>query len=173
MFPADSACFSYYDPKNPSTVRTALHQLDSYIAAEGPFDALMGFSQGAVLAAMHVIRESDNSTSLSTLPRFQCAVFIAGADPTSFDEIVVDGVEKFYSRADSHAKHITIPVAHIWGRNDCDGADQSRQLSKLCDTHYDNTFVHDGGHEVPGTGPGVMGSVRVIRRAIDQALFSQ
>jgi hypothetical protein len=45
--------FAYADFNDLASCLTALNQLDAYIAAEGPFDGLIAFSQGATIAATY------------------------------------------------------------------------------------------------------------------------
>ena len=68
-FNAADEYFAYFDQDSASSIIKALEDLDSYIAsADKPFDAVMGFSQGAGLAAMYMIRDkvqkqSDTNTA--------------------------------------------------------------------------------------------------------------
>lgn len=91
---------------------------------------------------------------------------MSGADPTVPAAVAPNSID---GSAGSNSKSIAIPVANVWGSKDTDGAHRSMRLSTLCDARHRNIFIHDSGHEVPGTGSAVMGAVRVIRRAIDQA----
>lgn len=70
-FNAADEYFAYFDQDSASSITKALDDLESYIAsADKPFDAVMGFSQGAGLAAMYMIRDqlqkaSDTNTAKS------------------------------------------------------------------------------------------------------------
>lgn len=44
-------CFSYADIEDLDTCLEAIELLDSYVTAEGPFDGILAFSQGAIIAA--------------------------------------------------------------------------------------------------------------------------
>lgn len=54
--------FSYYDIEDPTSMITALKQLDNYIVIEGPFDSVLGYSHGAGLAAMLPIAKPNTVT---------------------------------------------------------------------------------------------------------------
>lgn len=46
----------YYDPDSPETILTAIDDLTEYIQENVPFQGVIGFSQGASLAAMVLAR---------------------------------------------------------------------------------------------------------------------
>ena len=71
---------------------------------------------------------------------------------------------------------ISVPTANIYGRNDTLWPGSSEQLCGLCEEEGKAVLVHDGGHEVPGSGTSkdaLIGAVKVIRRAVDKAMHTQ
>ena len=63
-----------------------MNYLAEYIVSDDPFDAVMGFPQGAALAATLILRdrESTNEQGLSAYPQeqsFKCAFFLSGQLP--------------------------------------------------------------------------------------------
>ncbi|KAI0383338.1 serine hydrolase FSH [Hypomontagnella monticulosa] len=128
--------YAYYNPDDLSTAKRAMDQLDDYIATEGPFDVVMGFSAGAVLAAMYLIQKQRQAGSVP----FKCAVFLASANNTA---------EMGYLGADVSRDLIRIPTAHIWGSADQTAPMGGADLSKMCDPTQRFTLVHDAGHELP------------------------
>lgn len=82
----------------PNDIQTALEHLEAFIANEGPFDGIMGFSQGGSLALTYLLQEAmtmvsgtDSSSSSDerepTVPAFKFAVLLStivafSPDPT-------------------------------------------------------------------------------------------
>ena len=149
----------------------ALSQLAQFISEEGPFDGVLGFSQGAILAATYLIQFSQNHPS-RPLP-FQCAIFFSGGvplDPQALGQGKLRQIDPKVTGA-----LLKLPTANIWGRNDTAWPGSSEVLCALCDDLNRNVYIHNGGHDIPGARAeeAVQGSVRAIRRAIDQALGSR
>jgi len=142
---------------------------------EGPFDGVMGFSQGASLAASILIHHQIEKPWLP--PPFRVAVFLCaiyahsrnsldGKDVTdkvpaselpdrrrstdsgysSDDDSGRDSIRVFY--ADSTKARIQIPTAHLYGENDS-YLHESLEIVDLCDQRLSLEFKHKGGHEVP------------------------
>lgn len=151
--------------------RKALNDLDAYIATEGPFDAVLAFSQGAALAATLIVRKFNEDPRRQHVdPVFKCAVFLSGGVPCDPAALLHDEVRILDVGSDGEV--IPVPTAHIWGLNDLPWPPK---LSELCVTQGRTVFIHDGGHEVPGSRSkeAVTGTVHAIRRTIDKALYKQ
>jgi pimeloyl-ACP methyl ester carboxylesterase len=71
----------YYDRHDTSSIRSALDVLQDIIEEDGPFDGVIGFSQGAALAASLLLYHQ-LQTPQKPLP-FKMAIFIAGGLPLS------------------------------------------------------------------------------------------
>ena len=167
MSKTDGTFWAYFDPSSIASYIQALEQLDTYVAAEGPFDGVLAFSQGATLAAMHVARKAIQAPSQT--PPFKCAILISCAavyDPVAYFER--GEMRILNSRLDGHP--IQIPTVHIWGEQD-PMRDQSRDLSELCQPSLAAVFVHEGAHEVPrlGASSALAGSVKAVRRGVTLA----
>eukprot|EP00753_Platysulcus_tardus_P003205 PLAT12311.1.p1 GENE.PLAT12311.1~~PLAT12311.1.p1 ORF type:complete len:176 (+),score=23.49 PLAT12311.1:65-592(+) len=103
----------------------------------GPFDGVLGFSQGAivssVLAAMSAAKTSD-AAGLSV----KFAICFSGFKPR------LPELTSLYETA------IDVPSLHIWGTSDeVVTADKSELLSKAFVDSV--TWQHEGGHYVPTT----------------------
>lgn len=145
--------YAFYNPEDLSTLRDAIEQLHKYISAEGPFDAVMGFSGGAVLAASYIMQQEQS---------FQCAIFFSSA--ASVVELTYLGL------LDDHGdvlrnSIIRMPTVHIWGANDRTAPSGGADLSKLCDPAQRLILVHNGAHEFP-RGDYLTQAVHCIRRAV-------
>ncbi|KAI0002770.1 serine hydrolase FSH [Xylariaceae sp. FL0662B] len=151
----DQSFYAYYDFDDLSTLETALDQLNGYVFAEGPFDVILGFSAGAVLAAVYLL---DKERQGDIVP-FKCGIFLSSADCKA---------ETSYLGLDMHSKSITIPTAHIWGCNDELAPTGGEDLGRMCDPACRRRLVHDGGHEIPRKGF-LTEMVHLIRRTIHSA----
>jgi len=152
---SDQTFYAYYDPCDTSTVLHAIDQLDKYVEKEGPFDAIMGFSAGAVLAAMYLAKRQGQSNTKDSVP-FKCAVFLASAQNV---EIAT------YLGVDTRHDVISIPTVHIWGAADYTAPTGGADLSEMCDIRTRLILTHDGGHEVPRKEY-LTEAVHMIRRTI-------
>jgi len=146
--------------------------LRSYLSSHGPFDGILGFSQGAGLAAMHIVREGMSPVRQGD-PPFKCAIFISSIavpDPTAFD---LRGEIRFLD-PEVDKELIQIPTVHIWGAKD-ELNQGSQVLKKLCVQSMASVFIHDGDHEIPGLGAkeAVVETVKAMRRGISNALYVQ
>jgi pimeloyl-ACP methyl ester carboxylesterase len=172
--------FSYLDPTSTSSCKTALDDLESYIATEGPFDGIMAFSQGAGLAASLMIRHNlhrrqyqQNQPKEQQPPPFKIAIFFFGGVPG--DPLAIERGEICMCDYENNREIIDVPTAHIWGRNDGEYPTFGPVLSWLCKGEVRSVFVHEGGHEIPGLRDreGVGSAVGVIRRTVERALGAQ
>lgn len=156
--------FAYFDPFSTSSYIEALDQLAVYVSAEGPFDGVLAFSQGAGLAATYILRTRLQDPTQK--PPFKCAFFLSSVGV--YDVSACGEMRTLDSKIDGEL--ITIPTAHAWGIRD-EMKEQCESLSKLCSKDKAAVLVHEGGHEVPGIGvkDAVSELVKVLRRAIMHA----
>lgn len=132
-------CYAYYDPGDLTTLRDAVGQLDAYVSAEGPFDAIMGFSAGAVLATVYLAQKQQQQQPIP----FQWGVFIASADSTAeMDYMGLGG------RRDER-EQVRLPTVHIWGSDDRIAPTGGERLCKMFDETLRSTLLHEGGHDFP------------------------
>lgn len=167
MFPSKDVYYRYYWD-NATDLAKALDELDEYIKAEGPFDAVMAFSQGAALISTYLVQQSQNHPS-QPLP-IRCAVFLSAARP--FDpRALAAGDMRFLEvpHGEGAPAAIRLATAHIWGEKDVVGRGQAAALSALCDPAKKVVYLHGGAHEVPGprAKSDIQGALRAIRRTVD------
>lgn len=151
----------------------ALDELERYVMTEGPFDGVMAFSAGAGFAASLMIRRFRQDPVREHInPLFKCAVFFSGGVP---GELSDDGKAIRLLNFETDGELIEVPTAHIWGANDQLYPTFGPVLSKLCKIETRAVFIHDGGHELPGSKDreSVSSAVKVIRRTIERALSAQ
>lgn len=143
------------------------------IEDEGPFDGLLGFSQGAALAASVIIQQSTIGKQLVDCAVFICACFPWLIDSPCFVEsdqpgrntqksLAQLGLEGFMPEELSakllHPQKllnspigISIPTVHILGGQTDKYIAQSRALVILCEKNRRDVKAidHEGGHIVP------------------------
>ncbi|CAK7220899.1 hypothetical protein SBRCBS47491_004344 [Sporothrix bragantina] len=94
LFDGGSGAYAWWPTESPQAIRSAHAWLDDYLAAHGPYDALMGFSQGCLLISsylMHRARDLGTSPPANTPPLpFRGVVFICGG--LSFTSLEALGV---------------------------------------------------------------------------------
>ncbi|KAJ5180540.1 DUF341 domain protein [Penicillium capsulatum] len=160
--------YSYARPTAESHAR-ALAQLQRYVDEEGPFDGAIGFSQGAALVSTYLIQHRQTRPGES-LP-FRCAIFFSASRPFDVAGLAV-GILRWAAPLGSGAEPVlNLPTAHIWGTKDVQYRDESEFLRSMCNPVGRETYIHGGGHEVPGprAKEDVQGCIRVIRRVIEKA----
>jgi len=167
-YPSTDTYYQYYDQDSASSMSLAVSQLSNYIESEGPFDGVIGYSQGASLAATFLIGYSQQNPS-SPLP-FKCAVFFSGGKP--LDPVMLSKGKLELIDPTKTGTLLKLPTANIWGRNDTLWPGSSQVLSDLCDDSMRTVVLHDEGHDIPGARAkeAVQGAVRAIRRTVDKAL---
>ncbi|KAK7927533.1 serine hydrolase FSH [Apiospora marii] len=164
--------FGFYRPADFVNLRTAVDQLEDYIRTEGPFDGVLGFSAGCVVAALHILemqrrREQQYDSGGAAvagndqpepppLP-FRCAIFVCSA--------AVRGALEFLG-GDPQAERIRIPTVHVMGSSDGVEPTGGQELSQLCDPVVRTVLVHDGGHEFP-KGEQLIEMSHAIQRGLD------
>ncbi|CRK27057.1 hypothetical protein BN1723_008360 [Verticillium longisporum] len=133
---------AYYDPKSAPSILAAIDDLSYWLAENGPFDGVMGFSQGASLAAMVMAR-----ARFANPPLFSFGVFFCAGLPYCEDSLRA-GEAKFLRAADGVGPVIHVPTAHIVGREDPDVA-HGTGLAELCQEWGRVLLDHGAGHEIP------------------------
>jgi hypothetical protein len=164
--------FAYADLREPASCAAALDQLNSYVAAEGPFDGVLAFSQGAALAVTYLAQKWAQQPSIERLsPTFKCAILFSSRDAhrSTMQRLVDVG----FPTANSEAELIQIPSAHVWGRNDPDI--DGPNVTSLFTASGREEYIHEGGHEIPGArmNTAVKSSVQIIRRVVTAVLHKQ
>jgi hypothetical protein len=97
---SDDSCFSN------QSAQDALDYLYGIMEADGPFDGIIGYSEGATVAATLLLHEQRRLETHGIPPMFKCALFFAGWPPMTpeLDTIVLE---------DESDLTITIPTCHI------------------------------------------------------------
>jgi pimeloyl-ACP methyl ester carboxylesterase len=162
--------YGYYNPQDLDSLPGSLSQLEDYIATYGPFDVLMGFSAGAVLAAAYLLQKEsrrqehskaeatdvDADVNVNPYAPIRCAVFLASAESAN---------ELRYLGLDEQQAVIQLPTTHIYGATDDTAPTGGGDLSRVCDPSVRTVMIHQGGHEVPRK-EALTEAVHAIRRTL-------
>ncbi|KAK4153851.1 serine hydrolase FSH [Chaetomidium leptoderma] len=119
----------------------ALKYLTKIMQEQGPFDAIIGYSEGATVAATLLLHEQRRFKKKGVKPMFKYAIFFAGwppMDPDSHAMILSDESEAM----------IEIPTCHIIGSLD-PYVHGSLALYNVCDPDTAYMFDHAKGHTLP------------------------
>ena len=85
----------------------AIQYLFDIMEQEGPFEGIIGYSEGATVAGTLLLAEQRRRDKLGRQPMIKCAIFFAGwppLDPTTFAMILSDQSDTLI---DIHTCHIS------------------------------------------------------------------
>ncbi len=128
-------------PKSSDRIQSVMDQLNEVMRTDGPFDGIIGYSEGGTVAATFIVDHFRQCAIMKIQPQLRCAVFISGGPPYNSD-----GTELYL--ADECGQIITIPTCHIMGSND-------RQISgvlalyHLCNEKLATLVDHGRAHRLP------------------------
>lgn len=164
--------FSWFDQTIPSLL-DALSDLSEYIESEGPFDGIIGFSQGAALAATYIAQyESLNKDHLYHELPFKCAVFICPGPVWRWEPRAGDDDDLSHMDPAEENISINIPAAIIWGAKD-ELAEGGRNVRDFCDSTTRESYTHPGGHEIPRKKVELDAMVKCVKAAMEKAVHMQ
>ena len=128
--------------KGNDGIRHVLDRIYGIVDEEGPFDGILGLSEGAGIAATFLIDNMQKAARNERKVDLKCAIFMsAGCAPFTSDS------QDVYL-ADEYGQIITIPTCHIFGWND-NMLDSAIALYHLCDEDSATIVDHGKGHGVP------------------------
>ena len=119
---------------------------------EGPFDGILGFSQGGQLATTLLIRHayllsSGVVPSPDPVANLKCIILLCGTRPYDFKALGSGAVRLLDPAVDGEP--LKIPSAHVWGENDRDWPAHGTMLASLFPVDVRACFAHSSGHQVP------------------------
>ena len=140
-------------------VRNALDEIEATIQAHGPFDAVIGYSEGAMLASLMLVEDRRRQDEEGIPARFKMGVFICGWPPISAvnDELLL---------ADQYGEIIDVPTCHVIGASD-PFVSGSVALYNLCNNERLSLFDHGRGHIVPRDQVAVKELATVVRAMVE------
>lgn len=146
-------------PKTSLLLPEVLLDIHRRFEEEGPFDCILGHSEGATIAATFLCSLKESAEGNDIVPP-KCAVFMNGATPHTADG-------KGWLLADEWGHLITIPTSHIVACNDA-MLYQSVALYHLCDEDLARMVDHGRGHAIPKDDKSCKLIVRAIRDLVDR-----
>lgn len=135
----------------------ALDYLVDIMQKDGPFDGIIGYSEGATVASTLLLHEQSRLRKKGIKPMFKYAIFFAGWPP-------VDPEAHWVVLSDESEVMITIPTCHIIGSLD-PYLHGSMALYNVCDPDTAYLFDHAKGHTIPRDKDTVKELGNVIRTA--------
>ncbi|KAK3319483.1 serine hydrolase-domain-containing protein [Cercophora scortea] len=127
-----------------SAWRTALDGVFKTLDEDPEIDAVIGYSEGAMVSASLVVEEALRAAKSGRPRRIKFAIFISGAPPLKFE-----GTEKIVPQlVDEVGIVIDIPTFHVFG---CDDAFLSSAVAlfNVCNQENAAMYDHGLGHIVP------------------------
>ena len=145
-------------------LRIVYSDLIQLISAKGPFGGVIGFSEGGAVAASLLVQDA-----LQPFHHFRCGIFFCSATPMD-PAIMETGIDRTLDFA-ADGIMINIPTAHIWSRAGDFHPGMGQCLMSLCHEGSREEFVHNLGHDVPGSrsAEGLSGALLAIERTIERA----
>ncbi|CAG8983019.1 hypothetical protein HYALB_00010145 [Hymenoscyphus albidus] len=147
------------DPDDRSGLESAQYAMEylfDIMEKDGPFDGILGYSEGATIASTLLLIEQKKFEETGRPPMFKCALFFAGWPPLTPE---LDGIVL----ADESDLMITIPTCHIIGSLDPYLAG-SVALYNVCDGDTAHLFDHAKGHTLPRDKETVRELADIVRR---------
>ncbi|CCI44819.1 unnamed protein product [Albugo candida] len=119
-----------------SRVNETIDYISKLCTEQGPFEGILGFSQGGMLAMMLLQLQTAGSNNYGF--QFKFGIFIAAGISQ----------DQNYNRSNLDDALIDIPTVHIMGRSDAVvSIDRSEVLAKQFSNPV--VFIHEGGHYIP------------------------
>ncbi|PYI32693.1 hypothetical protein BP00DRAFT_435104 [Aspergillus indologenus CBS 114.80] len=155
--------FAHCDPEEPESCLQALENLEQYIAAEGPYDGIMGFSQGTNVALSWLLKLQQEARPLP----FKFGVFFSNPWAVyDYQELLGGHIVPW--QHDAYVGLLDLPTTHIWGSADKD-AKASEAITAACVEAKRSVWIHDKGHEIPVNTDTVIAMAKMINRALVRA----
>lgn len=157
----------------------ALKYLLKIMEERGPFDAIIGYSEGATMASTLLLHEQRRWKKKGIKPMFKYAVFFAGWPPVDPDthqmilsdesdlmiEIPTCHISKFKLRKDHNHHRLTISTYSVGSLDPY--VHGSLALYNVCDPDTAYLFDHAKGHTLPRDKDTVKELGDVVRAAIE------
>ncbi|OQD89871.1 hypothetical protein PENANT_c002G07261 [Penicillium antarcticum] len=125
-----------------SCMPAVMDRLIRILDSEGDIDGVIGYSEGAQVAASLCLEETRRQEEFGRIPRLKCAVFFCGWPP------IHPHTGKLVLATDYEQDAIVIPTCHVVGASD-PFVDGSMALYNMCDPDTADLFDHGSGHVLP------------------------
>ncbi|RYP63533.1 hypothetical protein DL771_009229 [Monosporascus sp. 5C6A] len=144
-------------PYSPRTLQSALDRLFQIMDEDREIDGILGYSEGATVAATLILEESRRLQEEGRPRRIKYGIFFAGWPP-----VRLQGDHIQVLLPDEVENAIDVPTCHVIGCNDpyIHGA---MALYSMCDEDTALLFDHGKGHTVPRDAR----TIRELAEAVD------
>ncbi|KAH8890385.1 DUF341 domain protein [Thozetella sp. PMI_491] len=162
-FESDAPSYRFVG-EDKAQLQAARNGVLRYIATHGPFDGVLGFSEGGAVAAWLLLHDAQTPS-----PQFACGIFFCAAAPMDEDSWLAGKMSNVTEAAGNVL--INVPTAHIWSQAGDIFPGMGQRLVSMCNVELREDFIHHLGHEIPGSRSEecMPGALRAIERTIERA----
>jgi len=159
--------YSWIDPAGSvadaaAAVDDAIDLLYEVIDEQGPFDAIIGFSQGAAIATLFMLQHMIKHPLEPPYALFKYALLFSGA-------VLVDPNCVTCGPGGKEASKLRIPSLHVYGEKD-EVLEDSMALTKRYEKASAEAFTHKLGHTIPKDAKTVSMIMNSIKRVQHKAM---
>ena len=151
--------------KIEQSLKTAIED-DDRAGGTGPWAGLLGFSQGAKIAASLLLRQQLDRSMAASLPTFEFGILIAG--PSPMVSLIPSSSDTTALRSSS-APLLGVPTAHVHASHDSLFSSPNDYLYQSCSPHSRSLFVWDGDHHVPTRIKDVVAVVEMVTELLSKS----
>jgi len=151
----DEPCYRYFHwapspiPFHMSQVRAAYKWYDGILAKQGPFDGVLGLSQGAVVSIAQMLHHAETHPDASPTALFRFAIFFSCPYLPDFDDDKEQGKRITWGK-------IACPSLHFGGEADTEWFEGGKSTFENNCVEGTATWVtHKDGHAIPKDKPTV------------------
>lgn len=138
-----------------AALNSAMDYLTEIVEEEGPFNGILGFSQGATMAFCYLLHQRQMRPFDPPFVPFACAVFISASGTSKDHSTLMEFIG-------SSEQKITIPTLHVYGKEDSD-SEAAFTMFEHCKTGNAEFIMHPKGHVIPGDVDSVQQIVKAIK----------
>nr|POE49026.1 esterase fus5 [Quercus suber] len=159
--PEDSLRILMSQVEHKSTLYAALDHVYGAILADPEIGGVIGYSEGAGVAASLILDEQRKAEANGTPKRLKCAVFFTGWPPFT--------AEGYPILADETEETLDPPTLHIVGAND-PFKNGAMALYNVCNEDTAVFFDTGKGHTIPRHGESLEELAQAVRNMIQMAV---
>lgn len=137
-----------------ATLDAAMECIDEIVEEDGPFNGILGFSQGATMAFCYLHHRLRMCPFDPPFIPFACAIFISASGTAKDQSTLVEYIG-------STGRNVTIPTLHVYGKEDVD-SEAAMTMYEHCKAGDAEFLLHLHGHAIPAD----VDSARRIAKAI-------
>ncbi|KAK6844178.1 hypothetical protein PG995_014288 [Apiospora arundinis] len=146
--------------EDPRVYHSIISELRAFILSKGPFDGLMGFSEGAGLAATIAAENSKRPFA-----KLRSIILFCSQDAIALESNPVRTLDP-----EIDGQLVDMPSTHIWSTSDNVASERPYKVSCLFNEDVREIVVHNLGHDIPGSRSetGMGETVIAIERTIER-----